>query len=398
MPDSNARNADLSRLKIDRSKRADAPRRWTRWFHLLWLLVPVAAYIIYSTAVERVTPTIQVRLATVAFLTQQESSADLVATGYVVAQIKADVASKGTGRLKILNVEEGDRVARGDTLAELENDDFRAELDLAEANLKLAMADSTATGLNYRRFERLHSQNLVSQEDYEIATAAYAKALASIQAAEARVRAAQVAVDNTIITAPFDGTVLTKFADVGEMVAPFASAASSRGAVVTLADMNSLEVEADVAESNIHKVKINQPCRIVLDAYQNLVYTGYVKKVVPTADRARATVMTKIAFDSLDARVLPEMSARVTFMPIDDAFADTTQPALVVPREAVTSRDGQTVAFVVGSDFTVTPVKIQTGRELGSVTEIISGLSAGQRVVLSPPGRLVAGDKVEPAT
>ncbi|MFQ6009311.1 MAG: efflux RND transporter periplasmic adaptor subunit, partial [Candidatus Zixiibacteriota bacterium] len=192
-----------------------------------------------------------------------------------------------------------------------------------------------------------------------------------------------------------DGTILTKNADVGEMVAPFASSASSKGSVVTLADMNSLEVEADVAESNIQKVTVGQRCEIILDAYPNKRYPGYVKKIVPTADRARATVLTKVAFLQKDNRVLPEMSARVNFFADTTGFTETQSRTVVaVPKEAITHRNGQKVVFKVeGNSVTATPV--QTGRELGSMTEIISGLSQGESVVLSPPGKMVSGQKVE---
>jgi len=395
MDESNAQNADLSALKIDRSPRKGAPGRHRRWLHLLWLLVPVVLYFAYQIAIQKVKPALKVRTATVQMLTGTSSTAELVATGYVVAQVKAAVASKATGRLRLLRVEEGDSIKAGHVIAELENDDIRAELDLARANLKRASADSVAAELNFNRQKRLLESGFTTDEVLESATAQFDRAAAEVEAMRASVRAVEVALENTLIRAPFNGTVLTKHADVGEMVAPFASATSSKGAVVTMADMTSLEVEADVSESNIQKVKVGGPCEIVLDAYPEHTYRGYVKKIVPTADRARATVMTKIAFDQIDARVLPEMSARVNFLPVSTAKETAeVKPVMAVPNEALTMRDGQQVVFTLVDQAALqTPVTI--GRKLGDVTEIISGLSMSDVVLLSPPGSLLSGDKVE---
>jgi len=396
MDDSSARNADLSALRIDRSRKAKPPGRGKRWLRLLWLLVPVAAYFAYQVTIEKVTPALKVRTAQVTVLTGRDATAELVATGYVVAQVKAAVASKATGRLRILNVEEGDSIKTGGVLAELDNDDIRAELDLARANLKRAQADSVAAARNFERQEKLYKNGHSTEEAYEAATAWYARSVADVEAMRAGVRGGEVALENTIIRAPFDGTVLNKHADVGEMVAPFASASSSRGAVVTMADMKSLEVEADVSEANIQKVKVGAPCEIILDAYPEHTYQGYVNKIVPTADRARATVLTKIAFTDIDQRVLPEMSARVNFLPVAaDTQGVASEPVTVVPNEALTTRNSRQVVFtIITNTAQETPVEI--GRKLGDVSELISGPSVGETVILSPPGGLESGDKVEP--
>jgi len=393
MTENNASNADLTGLKIDRNRKR-IPGRRKKWFHLIWLIIPVAIYFIYNTAIEKVAPSVKVQAASARVITGTDASAELVATGYVVAQIKADVASKGTGRLRVLNVEEGDSVKAGEILGELENDDFLAELDLARANLKQARADSILAAQSLGRYRKLMKNGYTTEETVEGAEATFKKAAASVEAAIAGVRAAEVWVENSIIRAPFDGTVLTKNADVGEMVAPMAATVSSRGAVVTMADMSSLEVEADVSESNIQKVKVGAPCEIILDAYPQKKYPGYVKKIVPTADRTRATVMTKIAFKEKDDRVLPEMSARVNFLPMETIDSEQIEPALVVPNSAVTSRDGVSVVFrIVNGMAQMTPVEI--GRKLGDDTEILSGLETGQQVILSPPGGMKTGDKVE---
>ncbi len=395
MSEADAKNADLSALRIDREKQRHAPGQGRKWWHLLWLLVPIIAYFIYQSVLHRVTPATSVKTTTVRLVTGSEAAAELVATGYVVAQVKAAVSSKATGRLRVLNVEEGDSVRSGDVIAELDNDDIRADFDLARANLKRARADSVQAALDFQRQHKLFASGHTTSEVMEAATAAYDRAQADVEAMAATVDGAMVALENTVIRAPFSGTVLTKTADVGEMVAPFASATSTKGSVVTIADMKSLEVEADVSESNINKVMVGQPCEIVLDAYPDHKYAGRVKKIIPTADRTRATVMTKIAFDSLDNRVLPEMSARVNFLSRGAATASTEMPpVLAVAKAALTMRDGRLVVFRVTAGR-AQQVAVQTGRQLGEVTEILSGLTMGDSVVLSPAGGLKAGDKID---
>ena len=397
MNELNARDSDLSALKIDRSRPSGPPGRWKRWLHLLWLLVPVVVYVGYQTAIQKVTPAMKVKVDTVKYLTGTEASIELVATGYVVAQVKADVSSKATGRLKRIYVEEGDTVLAGEILAELDNEDFMADLDMARANLRQVQADSVVSELNFNRQKQLFEKGMTPEEVVENATAAYHRALANVEAMKARVRASEVAFENSIIRAPFTGTILTKQADIGEMVAPLAAGTSSRGSVVTMADMTSLEVEADVSESNIQKVIVGQPCEIVLDAYPQVKYEGHVKKIIPTADRTRATVMTKVAFSQIDGRVLPEMSARVSFLPLRNESEPTApSTAMVVKSDAVTQRDGKTVIFTVQESYARQTI-VTVGRQLGDVKEILSGLAVGDRVILSPPGGLKDGDKIEEA-
>lgn len=394
MTEANAKSADLSALRIDRESKSSGPGRKKKWLYLLWVLVPIVLFLGYKTLLERAVPAVTVQVGTAQLVTGSEASAELVATGYVVAQRKAAVSSKATGRLEVLNVEEGDKVIAGQAIAQLENNDIKANLDLAKANLKSTKADSMEAALNFYRQTELLKTGATTQDVVDVATARYDAAIANVEAMAANLRSAEVALENTLIRAPFNGTVLTKAAEVGEMVAPFASSSSSKGSVVTIADMTSLEVEADVSEANIYKVKPNQPCEIILDAYPDYRYQGYVKKIVPTADRSRATVLTKVAFKNLDQRVLPEMSARVNFLPMEIVSEETIQPVLAVPKSAVTSRGNSKVVFkVVGEYVQETPVEL--GRELGTVTEIKSGLKQGDQVVVSPPGNLKSNDKIK---
>jgi RND family efflux transporter MFP subunit len=188
--------------------------------------------------------------------------------------------------------------------------------------------------------------------------------------------------------------VLTKYADVGEIVAPFGSSGNTRGAVVDLADMRSLEVEADVSESNIERVTVGQPCEIILDAYPEVRYKGAVKKIVPTADRTRATVMTKVIFDQLDERVLPEMSARVNFFDRDTVSQAANIITASIPNTALVSRGDSKIVFTI-LDNKAQENEVFTGKKLGSLTEITRGLRPGDKVIVSPPSNLKTGDRVK---
>ena len=220
----------------------------------------------------------------------------LTASGYIVAQRKAAVASKGSGKLVYLGVVEGDRVKKNQIIARLEDSDVHASLEQAKANLRINEADLKDAQQSLKRQKDLLEKGLANQADYDAAEARQLRVIANIEMAKALVDGAEVALEYTLIRAPFDGTVLAKNADIGEMVVPMAASVGSKSAVVTIADMTSLQVEADVSESNIENVKPDQPCEITLDAYPEVRYQGYVAKIVPTADRAKATVLVKVAF------------------------------------------------------------------------------------------------------
>jgi RND family efflux transporter MFP subunit len=330
----------------------------------------------------------------------------LNAAGYVVAQRKAAVASKATGRLEWLGVREGSRVKQGEVLARLESRDVAATMEqaaatikLAQANLEQGQAELNEAERNFNRSRELLAKNFVSPAAHDAAVSRFEKAKsalsgyrASIAVAEANHRAAAVGVEQTLIRAPFDGVVLTKNANVGDVITPFSSALGSQAAVVTMADMSTLEVEADVSESNLDKIKPDQPCEIQLDALPGVRLRGRLLRMVPTVDRAKATVMATIRFDELDARVLPEMSAKVSFlsqeMPANERTARTVlQPAAIV------ERDGKSVVFLIRGE-NVAQVAVATGAKIGELIEIRSGVSAGERVVLRPPEKLREGARI----
>ncbi|PJA29389.1 MAG: efflux RND transporter periplasmic adaptor subunit [candidate division Zixibacteria bacterium CG_4_9_14_3_um_filter_46_8] len=388
---------DLSDLRISRddSHRADTKGSTGKYLRLsLWVAIPLAAVLIFWLVLSRLTPSIDVKVATASIMTQNQAQSVLSATGYVVAQRQAAVASKATGRLEYLGVEEGDKVVKGQLIGRLENEDMTAVLEQAKAILAQARAESTFAKLEFNRQKQFLPTGATTQAEYEASEANYMSRSAAVKSAQAAVRSAEVALENTYIRAPFDGTVLTKQADVGEIVAPFASSASSRGALVDLADMSSLEVEADVSESNIQRVEIGQPCEIILDAYPDIRYKGHVKKIVPTADRSKATVMTKVSFDELDRNVLPEMSARVNFFQADAAGAEPSAVSTaMVPNAALIMRGDQQIIYAI-VDNKARDIEVVIGKKLGNFTEITKGIRPGQQVIVSPPSDLKAGDHV----
>jgi RND family efflux transporter MFP subunit len=331
----------------------------------------------------------------------------LNASGYVVAQRKAAVSSKSTGRLVYLGVEEGSRLKKGEVLATLENEDLVAARDQAASQIKEAQAALTQAqaelvdaNLQYRRYKDLVAKDLVARQDFDTAVARHDKAIAGVAAARARIKTTQAALANaqasleySFIRSPFDGVVTVKYAEVGEVVAPFGAATNARAAVVTMADLNSLMVEADVSEANLDRVRLGQPCEISLDAIPDRRFAGQVHMIVPTADRSKATVLTKVKFLEPDDRILPEMSAKVAFLsrPLEAA---ETRPRLTVPKGVLVTRDNRPWAFLI-SGHRVKLVPVTLGAYMENLVEITEGLKEGDKVVLNPPASLKDGSRVK---
>jgi len=397
--------SDLARLRIDRSV-APVVRRRRRWIWLAVLAVIAAAGGGWFALQPRVT-TVQTTPVVTTYPSQQ--FVVLNATGYVVAQRKAAIASKATGRLEWLGVAEGSRVKAGDVIARLDNRDVVAQAASAGASVTAARAAQAQSEAEERDAQAQHKRNVdlvakgfVSQSALDTskarvdrAVAGVANARAAVGAAQANARNADVGVDYTLIRAPFDGVILSKSANVGDMVTPFSSAADSKGAVVTMADMSTLEVEADVSESSLSKIKVDMPAEITLDALPNERFRGRISRMVPTVDRAKATVMTKVKFEAIDPRVLPEMSAKVSFLS-QDVTADQQKALIAVSPDAFAQRDGKTVAFVV-RDGKAVAVPVTPGVAVGDVTAVTGALKSGDKAVLRPDAKLGDGSLVKPA-
>jgi len=346
-----------------------------------------------------------VETGTVATAYPSQNYTLLNATGYAVAQRKAAVSSKATGRMEWLGVLEGSQVKKNQLIARLENRDVTASLEQAAANTKVAqanleqgMAELRDAEQAFKRSQKLLEQKFISSATHDTAVARYNKSKAAISgfraaiaAAQANQRVAQVAVDQTLIRAPFDGVILTKNANVGDNITPFSSATDSKGAVVTIADMDTLEVEVDVSESSIAKIKIGQPCEIQLEAFPDLRLAGVVSRMVPTVDRSKATLLVKVRFVDRDPRVLPDMSAKVAFLS-KIVPPEEKKPVIAVQPGAIIERDHKKWIFVVKEDK-AQQTEVSVGKKIGELVEV-HGVKAGDKVVLNPTEKLKDGSKV----
>ena len=335
----------------------------------------------------------------------------LNATGYVVPQLKAAVASKATGRLEWLGVAEGSHVKKDEVIARLDSRDVQASFDSALANVSVARVAVESAYIELKnanqaleRAASLYGKGFLSRVAVDDATArqrqantAVTSARASLDAAQANASNAEVSVDYTLIRAPFDGVILSKSANVGDIVTPMSSAADSKGAVVTMADMSTLEVEADVSESSLAQINVDQPAAIMLDSIPGIQFRGVISRIVPTIDRAKATVMTKVRFVDTDPRILPDMSAKVSFL--SEAINEQQQQAVMaVNSQAVVKRDGKHYVFAVNTDSSknasAKQIQVETDATIGDVTAIRGNLKAGDSIVLNPE-RIVDGKKLK---
>jgi RND family efflux transporter MFP subunit len=394
-------NNDLNGLKIETRSTAAPVRRWRRWF---WGGAGVAFLV--GTVFFFFTRPVAIETATASLLHPSQTLTLINASGYVVAQRKAAVAAQSTGRLVWLGVEEGSRVTTGQVLARLEDREAAAALEQARANLVAMQAARSEAEAELRDAQRsdqrmrdLLAQGFVAQAEadatltrLERSQAGVQAAIANIAVAAAGVRGAEVALDNTRIRAPFDAVVLTKNADLGDIVTPLGAAANAKSAVVSIADLASLQIEADVSETNLSRLRPGQPCEILLDAIPDRRFRGELVTIVPTADRSKATVLVKVRFAELDPRVLPEMSARVAILDRPLTIAEEA-PKLVIPPAAVQDKDGRQLVYRLDGER-VRAVPVTLGPALGDQVEVRSGIAAGEKVVLRPLEKMRDGRRV----
>ncbi|HXE95494.1 MAG TPA: efflux RND transporter periplasmic adaptor subunit [Dongiaceae bacterium] len=394
----------LNKLAIDKSRQS-APRRSgsSRMRRVIIAAVAVAIIAVGFFTLRNRPVTIETSTVSLFFPTQ--SFTLLNSSGYVVAQRKSAVASKTTGMLEWIGVEEGSNVVAGQIIARLENKDLEASVRQGEASLQNARAvrDQSRAELadaekSFQRQKELFKTAIVSQSDYDIAEARFKRAVAATASAEAGIATAaaalQVASVNlgySLIRAPFDAVVLTKNADVGDIITPLGAAANAKAAVVTIADLASLQVEADVSESNLAQIRQGQPCEVTLDALPGSRFRGVVHTIVPTADRTKASVMVKVRFLERDKRIFPEMSAKVAFLQREAQAGDTIARVVVNPAAVVTRDSRSGVYLVVGDTVRFTPVT--PGVKLGDLLEV-AGLKSGDKVALKPLEKLKDGSKI----
>lgn len=396
---------DLESLRIERS---EPPRRRLRgkWTIVLGALVLASLAVAAQQLSSRLSRPV-VSISEVTLVSPAQADVKLVATGYVVPMRKAVVASKQPGRLEAILVKEGDEVRQGQLLATLESADLRATVNDARAALASARAKAKAaaatladTKLQLDREKRLLGSGASTQASvdsaqsrYEVAAATLAASEAEVESAAARVRNAEAALSNARITAPFDGTVVRKIAEVGEV--PTAIYQSSAGGIVELVDFSSLVVEADVSENRIGAVTVNAPAEIVLDAFPGQRFRGEVSELRPTIDRQKATVLTRVKFVDPVPGVFPQMAAKVSFLsrPLDPE--KLKEPAKrVVPASAVVVL-GDARAIFVFSEGRVHSTAVVLGEPLGEAIELKEGPPPGTRIIAHPPPSLRDGQAVK---
>ncbi|KAF1699499.1 efflux transporter periplasmic adaptor subunit [Pseudoxanthomonas jiangsuensis] len=401
----------LKELRIERNK-TPAPPPSRRG---LWIGLGVAAAVLLAAAGgwalfgrERAP---EVRTATAAALATGGGAGASVldASGYVVARRMATVSAKVTGRVKEVLIEEGMRVEEGQVLARLDPIDADAQRTLASSQVAAArsQADSVQAQLvdaeaNARRLSELVGRQLVSRAQYDQAVAQRDSLRAQLvtarrqaQVAGDSLRIADHGVDNTVVRAPFAGVVISKAAQPGEIVSPLATGGYTRTGIGTIVDMDSLEVEVEVGESYIGRVQPKMPLEATLNAYPDWRIPGEVIAIIPAADRGKATVKVRVALKEKDPRIVPDMGVRVSFLETAPKAGETEKPRGVrVPAAAIAQRGGADVAFVVGDEDAVEQRTVKTGIAMGGDRQVLSGLTAGETVVLDAPDTLADGDRV----
>jgi len=403
---------DLAALRLEREPPTGGGRRWFGWLLLAVLLLAGATGGWWWLA--RARP-IEVQTATVSLRQAGAQAAVLNASGYVTARRRATVSSKITGKVVAINVEEGMAVRQGQVLARLDDETQRAAVALAEAQTEAARRNVNESEvrlkearITFDRVSKLVKIGYSTEAEVDAARAAVDSLDARIGAtreqvlvAERQVALERTNLDSTVIRAPFDGVAISKDAQPGEMVSPVSAGGGfTRTGICTIVDMRSLEIEVDVNESYINRVKPEQAVTAVLDAYPEWQIPARVITTVPAADRQKATVLVRIGFNELDARILPDMGVKVTFLRESDASSRTAEdstpaarPVTLVPRAAIRTEGSQSYAFVVLNNI-VDRRAVTTGGTDGDRLEVIAGLNAGERVVISPPADLVNGAQV----
>lgn len=395
---------DVNRLRMDRAlplqSQPKPKRRWSRW------LIAAAIVAAAGAASYFYLPTPPIQTTQVVTAWPSEQFLVLNSTGYIVPRRKAAVASKGTGRVEWLGANEGDKVKEGAVVARLESSDVRATYRAAVANVAVSSAALTTAQTeladaerDHSRIEGLQKKGLTAQTNLfdslsrmQRARAALESAQAAVEAASANEDFARIAVNYTEIRAPFDGVVISRSVNVGDIVTPMSSAAEAKGAVLTMVDMGTLEVDADVSESSLALIKVGQPAEIVLDAYPTKRFRGELVVLVPSVNRASATVTAKVRILNPDGSIMPDMSARVGFLskPME---VSQQEAMLAVNPDAIADRDGASVVFKVTEAGRAQAVPVRPGSMLGTVRGIKGELRVGDTVILNP-GSVKDGDSV----
>ncbi len=397
----------MNQLRIDRSETGSAPERrwlWTVLSLAVVAILGVAGWLIFgrSTAIPIRTAVAQEFVAS----GQPHAGPSLLdASGYVVARRQATVSSKITGKVLEVLIEEGDHVKAGEVIARLDDANYRAAFAQARAQVAQAEASLAAAQTAFKDAEPIFERNqkqrdaaLISAQAFDQARATYDSARTALLVSQRAVDTAQAGqaiaqqnLDDTIVRAPFSGVVTEKAAQQGEIVSPMSAGGGfTRTGIGTIVDMDSLEVEVDVSENFINLVRANQPVTVKLNAYPDWEIPGTVIATIPTADRAKATVKVRIALGRKDARIIPEMGARVSFLSESDpgkAPSAASQPSVMIPAAAVQASGDRGVVFLVrGKEVERRAVRLGARTDQGQV--VLAGLDAGSVVATGDVSKL----------
>jgi RND family efflux transporter MFP subunit len=398
---------ELAALRIDREPYRPRGGGWVKWVVLLVLLAAAGTGAWWWATRER---PVEVETATVTTRAAGTQAAVLNASGYVTARRRATVSSKITGKVVQVNVEEGMAVKEGQVLARLDDVTLKASLALSQAQAQAArqalreiQVRLDEARVQLRRRSQLFKEGIITAAEFDTAEAEVASlearlaaARQQISVAESQIALEQTNLENTVIRAPFSGVAISKDAQPGEMVSPVSAGGGfTRTGISTIVDMASLEIEVDVNESYINRVRPGQPVAAVLNAYPDWEIPAHVITTVPAADRQKATVLVRIGFDQLDPRILPDMGVKVTFLrEADDTDnGDSARSVALVPKGAIQTVGEQTYVFVVQGDV-VDRRAVKIGGTDGDRLEVLAGLQTGERVVVSPPAELTSGAQV----
>ncbi len=393
----------LDELRIDRSVQAKpSSRSWT--VAGLVILVMVGGGLAWWFNQPKV---MEVQTFTVRETSPEGQKAVLNASGYVTARRQATVSSKVTGKVVEVCLEEGMRVEEGQVLARLDATNIMVSFKLAEAQRSSATAALAETKarlkvaeLEFKRTADLAKDKVASQSDFDRAKADAEALQAHLEQQQAEVEVAdrQVAVwrqqlDDMIIRAPFSGIVVTKNAQPGEMISPVSAGGGfTRTGIGTIVDMNSLEIEVDVNESYINRVKPGQAVAATLDSYPDWKIPTKVIAIIPTADRQKATVKVRIGFDALDNRILPDMGVKVAFQGTASATSVGSQ-SMVIPQAAIRRQEGKDTVLVL-KDGRVNRRPVTLGNTRNEEIQVVAGLNPGEKVVIKGPEDLADGARV----
>jgi RND family efflux transporter MFP subunit len=405
------RSSLLDQLRIDRDEDAEARgpfRFWVTGVAVLAIGVALAAWFLLT-----IPPTVLVDVATAELVSHETDlgrGSALDGSGYVVARRQATVSSKITGKVMEVLIEEGQRVEVNEIIARLDDTNARAQVaqasaqrDQAAASLIAAQVAFDNAGPTFARNEDQLARAIISAQAFDTAKASYDAlrtnldvAARAVAVAEATLALAHRNLDDTVVRAPFGGVVTVKAAQEGEMVSPVSAGGGfTRTGIGTIVDMESLEVEVDVSENFINRVRPGQDVAVKLNAYPEWEIAARVAAIIPTADRAKATVKVRVALEEKDARILPEMGVRVSFL--DDrngsAGASIAQSAVVVPPSAVQTSGNTGVVFVI-NDTTVERRTVRLGGSSSEGQVVLSGLSSGARLAIADFSQLSDGARV----